>query len=408
MGRYDVSRQWHERAKKILPCNGAQTLSKGPDRNPKDYPIYIDRGQGSHVWDSDGAEYIDLMSALGPVILGYADKRVTDAVVDQVRKGVLFSLESPLVVEVAEMLTSLIPGAEAVRFTKTGSDAVGAAVRVARAHTGRPVVLVASNSYHGNQDWFQISQPLGRNGVPANLTANIGTFTYNDTDSLEAAFIHAPGPVAAVVIEPARDFIATPEFLQGARELSKKYGALLVLDEVVTAFRFPGHTATAQLFLEPDLICLGKAMANGFPLGAIVGPWRIMDTVNRCFISGTYHGELSALAAAKATLTILRDEPVVDYIWGQGKRLMEGFNAAMKKAGVPGQADGLPICHRYNFTGPQASELKMAFMSECAARGVLPGLITYLNYSHTKEDIKQTIKVFGEVASELAKVAVKS
>lgn len=402
MGRYDISRSWLDRAKRVMPCDGAQTLSKASTRNPADYPIYIDRGQGSQVWDVDGNQFTDYMAALGPIILGYNYGPVTDAVVEQVRKGVLFSLESPLVVTVAEMLTQMIPGADAVRFVKTGSAATSAAVRAARTYTDRELILVARGAYHGQDNWMQCLEPRGQHGVPLNERNNVELFDYNNSTSLRKAFKHASLSVAAVIIEPARDFVATPEFLRSARELCDQHGAMLIFDEVVTFARFPGLAAAAHFGVTPDLLCLGKALANGMPIGAVVGKRAIMDAFERCFISGTYNGELSALAAAKATLTILRDEPVVDHIWQQGRTLMAGFTAAMERYDVPGTADGIPPCWRQTFHGPYAAELKMAFMAACAERGILPGLITYVGYSHSDEDVQRTIEVYHEVAEVLA------
>jgi glutamate-1-semialdehyde aminotransferase len=388
----------------VLAVGGAQTLSKASIRNPTEYPIYIERGEGSHVWDVDGNKFIDYMAALGPIILGHSHPTVTKAVIKQARKGSLFSLEGTLTVSVAELLTQMVAGAEMVRFLKSGSDAVSAAIRAARTLTGREVVLVASNSYHGSHNWFQVTQKgFGENGVPKNEAENIRQFEYNDLDSLASVMATSFKPIAAVIIEPARTFQATKEFLVGAKELCHQYGVVLIYDEVVSGFRFSGHTYGAHIGVIPDLTCLGKAMGNGFAVSAVVGVREVMSVFDRCFISGTYHGELIGLAAAKATLQILRDEPVVEHITHQGEDLMYGFEAAMRHYNIPAYAEGIPVCWRQTFTGPQANELKMRFMSGAAERSVLPGLITYVNHAHTDEDIRDTITVYNEVAEELAK-----
>lgn len=399
------SRAWLDRAKKVLACDGAQTLSKSHTRNPSEYPAYIDRGQGAHVWDVDGNEYIDYMSALGPILLGYNYKPVTDAVVEQAKKSPLFSLEHTLTVEVAELLTEMVSGAEMVRFVKTGSDSVAAAIRAARTYTDAELVLVAENSYHGSHPWFQATQTgRGPMGVCLNERNNIRRFEYDDLGSLAATFANAPRPVAAVIIEPARTFQASKAFLEGARRLCDEHGAVLIYDEVVTAFRFAGHTYGDHIGVQPDLTCLGKAMANGYAVGAVVGKRDIVSAFDRCFISGTYHGEAVSLAAAKATLQVLRDSPVVDHIWRQGRTLMAGFTAAMDRHDIPAEAEGIPCCWRQTFTGPRAQELKMAFMGLCAQRGILPGLINYCSYSHTDEDVQRTVQVYYEVAAELEKL----
>lgn len=409
MSRYEQSNIWLERARKVLACAGAQTLSKSHTRNPQEYPIYIERGQGSHVWDVDSNEFVDYMSALGPILLGYNAPAVTRAVIQQLEKGCLFSLEGTLTVEVAEMLIQMLPGAEMVRFTKTGSSAVSAALRVARTYTRRDMVLVASNSFHGQDNWFQTTQTgPGPMGIPLNERQNITRFEYNNLADLAGVMANSMKPIAAVILEPARTFTATREFLLGAKELCTQHGAVLIYDEVVTFGRWPGNSYTTHIGVTPDLICLGKAMGNGFPIGAVVGNRDIMSAFDLCFISGTYHGELSALAAAKATLSILYGErepfSVVGHIWRQGATLMAGFKSAMDRYEIPAYAEGIPPCWRQTFTGPRANELKMAFMALSAERGILPGLITYCGYSHSDEDIRHTVQVYYQVAAELEKL----
>lgn len=402
------SRSWLDRAWQVLACDGAQTLSKSHTRNPDEYPVYIQQGRGAYVQDVDGQTYIDYLGALGPILLGYAYPAVTEAVIEQVRKGTLFSLEGTLTVEVAELLTQLIPGAEKVRFVKTGSAATSAAVRVARAFTYRNIILVASNSYHGQDNYFQVTQRgRGEYGIPSNELCNIMQFEYNDLADLARAIKicrHVGEPVAAIIIEPARTFEATFEFLQGARKLCDEQGALLIYDEVVTFGRWPGLTYAAYSGVTPDLICLGKALGNGMPIGAVTGRRAVMDAFDRCFISGTYHGELSALAAAKAVLTILQSEPVVEHIWAQGEKLRAGFRGAMNRHDIPALAEGVPPCWRPTFTGPRAHELQMAFMSLCAERGILPGLLTYVGYSHKDAEALRTVQVYYQVAAELEKL----
>lgn len=401
MTRYTKSMEWQNRADKVMPCRGAQTLSKGVDRNPRHYPRFIERGFGSRVWDVDGNEYIDYMSALGPIILGYAHPEVTKVVIDQVQKGVLFSLENPLVVEVAEMLTGMLPGAEAVRFTKTGSSAVSAAVRVARTYTGREKVMVASGSYHGQDNWFQVTQNRGRHGIPNNEYKNILEFTHEDEDEVRS-LIEAWEP-AAIVIEPARTFELSQQFLGVVRDMCHEYGVVLIYDEVVTFGRFPGHSYAAHIGVVPDIYCLGKAMGNGYAIGAVAGRREIMNAFERCFISGTYHGELTGMAAAKATLKILRTKPVVEHIWRVGSELQDGFDEAFDRLG--GKTDGIFVCWRPHWSGDwrNLDNRQHRFMAECAVRGILPGLLTYVNYAHGEEEIRRTLAVYEEVAYVMGK-----
>lgn len=385
------SLRWHERARKVLTCNGAQTLSKAAERSPGTYPIYLKRGSGSHVWDVDGQEYIDYVCGLGPLILGHNYPRVTEAIKRQADDGCLFSLEHPLTVEVAEILCDMAPCAEAVRFVKTGSDANEAAVRLARAYTGRDVIL--SCGYHGWDNTFQILE-LGRGetGVPWELEYTSISFQFNRWDQLEVAFDgHRKGSIAAVVIEPMRFEPPAPGFLEKARELCDKHGAVLIFDEVVTSFRWARGGAQEYFGVIPDLACLGKAVANGMPLGAVVGKREIMDAFDRCFVSGTYAGETLSLAAAKATLETIRDEPVIEHIWRQGERLRDAFNALARHYHLDAVSRGYGPCTCQTFNGPDANLLKSLWLQETVRHGVLFGGIQYIGYSHSDEDIAHSI-----------------
>ena len=253
MTRLDRSNEWWARAERVIPC-GTQTLSKGPTQFVQGVsPIYLERGRGSHVWDVDGNEYVDFPMALGPVILGYAEPAVDDAIRRQLDDGITFTLMHPLEVEVAERIVALCPGVEAVRFGKSGSDALSAAVRAARAHTGRSQVLVAG--YHGWHDWYVGSTTRNR-GVPAEVAALTTTFAYNDLDSLAAALAAHRGSVAAVVLEPAG--LDTPDdgYLQGVVDLARSAGAVSVFDEVITGFRFAPGGARAAVRGRPRPVLL--------------------------------------------------------------------------------------------------------------------------------------------------------
>lgn len=399
--RYAKSKELRARAIGLLPC-GAQTLSKAPDRFPDEYPTYIERGLGSHVWDVDGNEYIDYPLSLGPIILGHNYPAVTNAMRAQMEHGIVFSLSHPLELEVAERLCQMVPCAEAVRFTKTGSDAVMAAVRLSRTYTGREKVAVASNAYHGMHDWFQVRQPeRGRAGVPRALNDTTLLFEYNSIESLQAVFVEH-GPLAAVVIEPARTFEPAPGFLEAVKDLCATHGTVLIFDEVVTSFRWAIGGAQEYYGVTPDLACLGKAMANGLPLGAVVGKRDIMQAFERCFISGTYGGETLSLAAAKATLDVIATEPVVPQIWEHGELLRAAFEGITLLLG--GEAVGVGPCSVQRFNIGRTEEQKcvlMRWLEETAKRGVLFGHIQYISYSHTNEDILTTVAVMREAAEAI-------
>src|SRR6516164_1362670 len=290
------SRLLLERAKRVIP-SCTQTFSKGPNQWIRGVsPHYLMRGEGAWVWDVDGNKYLDYLMALGPIILGYGNRRVNEAVMRQVRDGPVFSQMHPLEVEVAEMLVDIIPCAEMVRFAKNGSDATTGAVRAARAYTGRD--HVAFCGYHGWHDWY-VGTTTRNKGVPAEVSALSHGFTYNDIESL--ARIFTSHQVAAVVMEPIGVEDPKPGFLQAVRDLCTTHGAVLVFDEIVTGFRLHLGGAQAHFGVKPDIACFGKAMANGFPLAAVVGDRDIMLTFDEVFFSGTFGGDASSLAACKAT-----------------------------------------------------------------------------------------------------------
>ena len=275
------------KAKRLIP-SCTQTFSKGPTQFVQGAaPVFIARGQGSHVWDVDGNEYIDYPMALGPVILGHNYPAVTKAVSKQLQEGTIFSLPHPLEIEVAEILVEIIPSAEMVRFGKNGSDATSGAVRLARAYTGRD--LIACCGYHGWHDWY-IGATSRNRGVPEAVRRLTIPFEYNNIEDLRRIFEDHPGNVAAVIMEPVGITEPKNEFLPQVRELTQREGALLIFDEVVTGFRIALGGAQEYFGVAPDLTCLGKAMANGYPLSAVVGRREIMELFDEIFFSFTFGG----------------------------------------------------------------------------------------------------------------------
>src|SRR5437763_1516910 len=263
MRRLGQSNAWWERAQRVIPM-GTQTLSKSPTQFVQGVtPIYLQRGKGSHVWDVDGNEYVDYPMALGPVLLGYAEPVVDDAIRRQLADGITATLMHPLEVEVAERIVALCPGVEAVRFGKSGSDAVSAAVRAARAYTGRDRVLVSG--YHGWHDWY-IATTTRNRGVPEIVSGLVGTFPFDDLDALEQGL--RGDNVAAVILEPSGATVPSPGFLQGAVDLSRRHGAVSVFDEIITGFRVAPGGARERYGVVPDLSCYGKALGNGMPISA--------------------------------------------------------------------------------------------------------------------------------------------
>jgi glutamate-1-semialdehyde 2,1-aminomutase len=299
INRYDKSEKQLIRAEKTIPL-GSQTFSKSRTQYPVGIsPLYISKAKGAHVWDLDGNKYIDLVNSLASVSLGYGDRDVSRAVRKQLKKGVSFSLPGVLESEVAELLVDLIPSAEMVRFGKNGSDATSAAIRLARAYTGRDHIVVCG--YHGWQDWY-IGSTTRNKGVPNQVSDLTHKFIFNDIDSLKDLISDYHGKIAAVILEPMNSVWPEKGFLESVKKLTSDEGALLIFDETITGFRFSRGGAQELFGVIPDLSTFGKGMANGFALSAVVGRRDVMMEMEEIFFSGTFGGELLSLAASKVVL----------------------------------------------------------------------------------------------------------
>ena len=389
----DRSQELLRRAQRVIP-SCTQTFSKGPTQYVQGVaPVFLQRGRGSHVWDVDGNEYIDYPMALGPVILGHCDPDVTRAVQAQMEDGVAFSLPHPLEVEVAELLTEVIPCAGMVRFGKNGSDATTGAVRAARAITGRD--MVACCGYHGWQDWY-VGSTTRHRGVPDAVRALTRTFQYNDVASLRSLFDEHPGRIAAVVMEPVGLVEPADDFLRRVADLTRERGALLIFDEIVTGFRLALGGAQELYGVVPDLACFGKAMANGYPLAAVVGRPEAMEVFDEIFFSFTFGGEALSLAAAKATIAALRDRDVIPHLWRQGRQLQNGYNALAAESGLEASTEciGLPPRTVVTFkdaAGEDSLPMKSLFQQEMIKRGILTAGGFNMCWSHSDADIDRTL-----------------
>lgn len=393
------------RAKQVIPSQ-TQTFSKGPTQFVQGVsPAFAARGQGSHIWDVDGNEYIDYIMALGPVILGYNHPAVTEAILKQIHQGTTFSLPHFLEVELAELLVELIPCAEMVRYGKNGSDVTSGAVRVARAFTGRE--KIACCGYHGWQDWY-IGTTTRRRGVPRAVQELTLTFEYNHIESLEALFAQNPGEIAAVILEPVGVVEPQGDFLARVKEVAHKHGALLVFDEVVTGFRVALGGAQEYYGVTPDLACFGKAMANGLPLAAIVGRREIMEMFDEIFFSFTFGGEVLSLAAALATIQEMREKQVIGHLWEQGQKLKDGYNVMARELGLAQNTRcvGLPPRTVVSFTDTeQATGLvgRSLLQQELVKRGVLFLVGHNICLAHSDGDVDQTLRAYGAALRYLKK-----
>lgn len=401
MNGLERSQAWWERAQRVIPL-GTQTLSKSPTQFVQGVsPIYLERGLGAHVWDVDGNEYIDYPMGLGPVLLGYAEPAVDEAVRAQLGRGITFSLLHPLEVEVAERIVALCPGVEAVRFAKTGSDAVTGAVRAARFLTGRDHVLVGG--YHGWHDW-SIGTTTRNGGVPSSVAALSTTFAFNDLDDLERALQTAPAPVAAVVLEPSGAQVPAPGYLADLIELSHRSGALVVFDEVITGFRLAPGGARERYGVMPDFSCYGKALGNGMPISAVGGAWDVMRAFDEIFFSGTHGGEVLSLAAAAVVLDVVAQGEVLRHIETLGRRMLDGCAARITTAGVGDRVvvSGEPQRAVLSFPGDDGLVVK-SWVQQCLIEaGVLFNGSMFICGRHTEADVDRALDAFSASFAPLA------
>ncbi len=395
--QFNRSQALQERALKSIPL-ASQTFSKSWMQYPGGVsPLFLERGEGARVWDVDGNEYIDYVLGLMPVVLGYRDPVVDAALRAQLDRGITFSLATELEEELAERLIRLIPCAEMVRFGKNGSDATSAAVRLARAITGRDRVAVCG--YHGWHDWY-IGTTTRNLGVPESVRVQSSRFTFNDASSLGSVLDEHPGGFAAVILEPAGATDPSAGFLERVRELTSEHGALLIFDEIVTGFRIHLGGAQAHFGVTPDLATFGKAMGNGMPISAVVGPRELMGWMEKIFYSGTFGGEALSLAAAIATLDKLEAEGAVDRIWKLGARLASGISAVCATLGDEYRVVGPDWWPRVVPSGNRLDPVmaNSLLRQELIQHGLLMGAGVNLCLAHDMpEVIDQTLEAWARV-----------
>jgi glutamate-1-semialdehyde 2,1-aminomutase len=392
-----------ERASKVIPAQ-TQTLSKNRSQWPRGAaPLYVARGRGSHVWDVDGNEYVDFPMALGPIILGHAWPAVNAAIARQLEDGITYTLPHPLEVDLAERVVAQVPGAERVRFGKTGSDVNSAAIRIARAVTGRDGVIVGG--YHGWHDWF-IGSTTRDLGVPAAVKALTETFDMSDLASLDAALERQGGQTAAVILEPAGLTEPAPEHLQAVVDRTRAAGALAIFDEIITGFRLAPGGAQERYGVQADLVTFGKALGNGMPISAIAGPAEHLDRLSEIFFSGTHGGEVLSVAAALATLDELTPAAYAQ-LEEKGTRLRRGVEAAIAAHGVGEwvSIDGAPQRTVVVIREPQPADGLLArtlVQQEMALHGVLFNGNNFICLAHDDDDIDHAIAAYDAAFAQLA------
>jgi len=393
---YSTSQKLLDRARKTIPL-GTQTFSKSADQWPQgSAPLFLSHGDGGRVWDVDGNRYVDLVCGLLPVVLGYRDPDVDAAIAAQLANGISFSLATDLEIALAERLVEIIPCAEMVRFGKNGSDATAAAVRLARAHTGRDRIAVSG--YHGWQDWY-IGSTTRNLGVPEAVCALTYSFPAGDYAALDTLLRRHPGEFAAIVVEPMSALDPGAESAQVLADLVHHHGALLVFDEIITGFRYAMGGVQELIGVTPDLACFGKAMANGMPLSAVVGRAEIMHGMEEIFFSTTFGGETLSLAAAIAVIDKMRREPVIETLWRTGERLARETRRLIATHGLEdvltlrGEAPWI----RWEIAGQKDARqeaIRTLLISQMATRGVLTLGSHNLCYAHNDADIELTLAAY--------------
>lgn len=403
------SNDLRKRAAGLVP-DGSHTGSKRPSQFVQGVsPTHIERADGCRLWDVDGNEYVECNAALGPILLGHNHPAVTAAVTTQAEDGTVFTMEHPRHVRVAERLTEMVPCAEMVQFAKNGNDVTALAAKVARAHTGRDVI--ARQGYHGWPDiWMADSDALDA-GIPNGTKGYTEAFEYNDLESVERIVADHPDDVAAIVTTPVNLEPPENEFLEGLRAIADREGAVLVFDEILTGFRFAPGGAQEHFGVTPDLACFGKAMANGYPVSALVGRADVMRTMEDggFFFSETYAGEAVSLAAAEATMETIASEPVHDHIYAIGEALIEGYTEQVAEMGLAEVtwAVGYPPRFSIQFsndvetgTPPDSAApdrlLRSLFMQEAHRRGVLFTGSHIPTYSYDDDDVEFVLEVYRE------------
>jgi glutamate-1-semialdehyde 2,1-aminomutase len=400
------SKTLQKKSHKLIP-GGCHTYAKGDDQYPENAPGFIVKGRGCHVWDVDGKEFIEYGMGLRAVTLGHTYPPVVEAAYSQMLLGDNFTRPSPLEVKTAKELLKMIPGAEMVKFAKNGSDVTTAAVKLARAYTGRDLVAVcAEHPFFSVDDWF-IGSTAMASGIPQQFRNLTLKFHYNDLASVEFLFEKHPGEIACIILEAETIEPPINNFLHELERLCKKNGTLLILDEMITGFRWDNGGAQAFYGIGPDLSTFGKAMGNGFSVSALLGKREIMELgglyhdKERVFLLSTTHGaENHSLAAALETMRIYQQQPVVEHLFRQGDRLAKGVNSAIVENGLQDyfQLVGKP-CNLIYITRDQDKNRSQAFrtlfLQEMIKRDLIaPSLV--VSFSHTDQDIDTTIEAIGE------------
>lgn len=414
--RVEQSMRLFERACELIP-GGTQLISRRPSKYAFGVsPVYAQSARGARFVDVDGNEYIDWVSGIGAILLGYADEVVDEAVSAQLRKGTLYSINHELEVELAEELVSLVPCAEMVRYAKGGGEACAIAVRIARGTTGRDTVLFCG--YHGWHDWYLAANHLAQRSLDAHLFPGIepigvprcleGTaipFPYADAAALEQQLLQHRGQVAAIIMEPFRSEWPPEGYLADVRRLATEHGAVLIFDEVSTGIRFSAGGVQPVVGVTPDMAVFAKSISNGYPMGVVVGTREVMEPSARMFISSTYWSDTIGLRAALTTLRESRRRNVPEYLEQFGSRLQSELNRVAQETEAPVRCVGLARHPQLAFDVDDPllrQQLTTLYIQEMARRGCHGYPSFYLNAAQKEPELEQTVAAARETFAILA------
>jgi glutamate-1-semialdehyde aminotransferase len=372
-----------------------------------EYPIFLARGYKGHIVDVDGNDYIDMLCGYGPIILGYDEAEINEAVIRQMSSGFCFSLVQPIQNEMQQRLITLIPSAEMAILVKTGSDATGVAIRIARGYTDRRKILRCG--YHGWHDWCVENH----GGVPDEITKLTIEFPYGDLTELEALLQENRDDVAAIIITPVGHPLNQPVmepgpgYLEGVRTLADRYGAVLIFDEIRTGFRVAMGGAQERYGVTPDLSTFGKAMANGYAIAACVGKAEIMKVAEKkVFISSTFFPNSLEMVASMKCMDILERENVIESIWERGRRFLAELTGIVAASGVPATVSGIPPMPFLTFdkVDDYYAERRTCFYSETIRRNLFiqPYHHWYIAHRHTDADLSCALTAIREALAVTA------
>ena len=394
---FSKSESLFEEAKKLSP--GGVTSERQPAKFiPGKYPIFMSKGKGSHVWDVDGNEFIDWICSYGPLVLGHCNENVDNAVIENIKNGFCFTLFHPIHNSLIKKLLEIMPWFEMAKILTSGSDSTAAAIRIARVYTGKDKVI--RWGYHGWHDWSYGGAGTDREafGVPKSIKEDILTFNYNNLNSLDQVFKQNKGKVACVIMQPFEASKELPKkgFLEGVKEITHDNDAILIFDEIRTGFRVAMGGAEQYYNVFPDMACFSKAMANGYPISAVLGKKEIMLPSQKTRISGTFFPNTFPMVAALATIKEIEDKKGIEFMWKQGEKLVHGFENLIDTFGIEAKMIGMSVIPMLIFTynNPDTNnKYKEIFFGGMVERGILlhPNHHWFLSLAHTSKDVDDTL-----------------